>query len=204
MTTKVPKLVTGIVRTYSDETEALTHPEEGTYHLVANSGYSYSLALVECGGCGREFLVEGDSRAVWPLAVPPTPEGTPPKVAEAYSEARMAFAAGAPLAAILAARTTLYRMLKEQAVSKFKDLVPNVLTSTLYGGAEAVRLWADVGVHGDIEVGEFKPAEVEDLLNYMATVLDSVYTQPARVAGFAKRTAELEGKAPPPSKATKA
>ena len=192
-----PKRVKAKVHTFSSATNSFARSEDGIFPLA--DGY---LTIVQCGGCNEDFVVFR-GRAVWPLSVPPTPEGVPPKVAEAYKDARTALAAGAPIAAVMSARTTLYRMLHEQKVSQFKELVPDVLTKTLYGGADQVRGWADVAGHGDIDVDEFKPAELDVLLDYMATVLEAVYTQPAKVAGFAQRTRELEGKAPPPSKVAK-
>ena len=186
MTTMTPKRVQGTVRPSSGNNIQAHFP------LTTYPGLSSALSLVECGGCEKDFLIL-NNRAVWPLSVPPTPEGVPPKVGEAYKDSRTALAAGAPIAGIMAARTTLIRMLREQGVSQFKELVDKqVLTPTLYGGADQIRGWAGVIGHDDIEVDELQRAELEDLLDYMATVLEAVYTQPARVARFARRTGELK------------
>ena len=190
-----PMRVGGTVFVGSSETGRNTRPIDGDYLVTTNTGIpSAALSVVQCRGCDREFLTEYGLRAVWPLSVPATPADVPPKVAEAYADARRSLAVDSLIGAVMAARTTLIRLQREQGVSRLKELVPDVLTATLYGGGDQARLWADVAGHGDIDVDELQQVEVEALLDHMHTVLEAVYTHPARVRALAERTADLKTK----------
>ena len=148
-------------------------------------------SIVECASCGEQFLlVEG--KVVWPLASLRAPSDVPEKVKEAYEDARLAHAAGANIAALLAARTALIRFLRNKQASDFKELVDRqVISGALYGGVDQLRLWATVAGHDDIEVDTFDAQEVEDILDYLATALEAAYTHQARVDQYVRRTKEL-------------
>ena len=154
--------------------------------------------IVDCGGCGNLFFALEDysgGKAVWPLAVPACPEDIQEKVAEAYKDARLAFAAGSKIGALLAGRTTLIRLLRDKKASQFKDLIDrNIITPALYGGADQLRLWASMVGHDDVPVDALDEKDVEDILDYLATMLESVYTHQAKVDRFASRTKELKEK----------
>ncbi len=146
---------------------------------------------MECKACERHFVVVGD-RAVWPLTSPPAPEFIPEKVKEAYEDARRAHAAGANIGALMAARTVLIRFLRDKQATSFKHLVEKqLITPAIYGGVDQLRLWADVAGHEDIDVDTFDSQEVEDILDYLATALEAVYTHQARVDKYVRRTKEL-------------
>ena len=95
----------------------------------------------------------------------------------------------------MAARTALLRFLRDKGAQNFKDLVDmHVITPAVYGGVDQLRLWASVAGHEDIEVDTFGDQEVLDILDYLATALESVYTHQARVDRFVQRTQDLKGK----------
>ena len=156
-------------------------------------GSPLGVLIVQCRACGLEFVsARGARRALWPLTSPAAPDGVPEKVKEAYDDARLAHAAGAKIAALMAGRTALVRFLRDKEATCFKELVERrIITPALYGGADQLRLWAGVAGHDDIEVATFSDQEVEDILDYLATVLEAVYTHPARVDKYVRRTQEL-------------
>ena len=150
------------------------------------------VAVVTCRSCFEDFITRRDL-PVWPLASPTAPEGVPEKVKEAYEDARLAHAAGANIGALLAARTALERLMRDKRVSNYKELSDTrVITPALYGGADQLRLWANVAGHDDIDTGTFATQEVGDILDYLGLVLEAVYTHQARVNRFVSRTKELE------------
>ncbi len=166
------------------------------FYPVSTGGYS-AIAILECGGCGQKFVAElqGDysGKSLWPLPGTAAPEDLPPKVAEAYSDVRLALAAGSKIGALMAGRTTLIRMLRDKEASSFKDLEEKrIITHALYGGADQLRLWADIIGHEDVTVDAFTDKEVEDVLDYLKTVLEQVYSHQARVNRFASKTAQMK------------
>ena len=168
---------------------------------VALSDPNSGVSIVQCGACRHE-LVTMNGRAVWPLTSPAAPDGVPEKVKEAYEDARLAHAAGAKIAALMAGRTTLIRFLHNKGATNFKELVERqIITPALYGGADQLRLWAGVAGHEDIEVDTFHQQEVEDILDYLATVLEAVYTHQARVDEYVRRTQELKDQSGAPDTA---
>ena len=129
---------------------------------------------------------------MWPLAIPSSPDSVPPKVKEAYEDARRAHAAGANIAALMAGRTALIRFLRDKEASNFKELVnKRIITPSIYGGVDQLRLWAAIAGHDDIDTATFESQEVEDILDYLATALEAAYTHQARVEEYVNRTTEL-------------
>ena len=152
------------------------------------------ICIGTCRACTREFISEmGSQRVLWPLTSPKAPDGVPEKVKEAYEDARLAHAAGAKIGALMAARTALLRLLRDKEVAKFKQLVEQqIITPAIYGGVDQLRLWAAIAGHDDIDVDTFDDQEVEDILDYLGTALEAVYTHQARVDKYVQRTKELK------------
>ena len=95
----------------------------------------------------------------------------------------------------MAARVSLERFLRDKQASNFKELVEKrVITPAIYGGVDQLRLWATVAGHDDIDTDTFDDQEVEDILDYLATALESAYTHQARVDKFVHRTQELKNR----------
>ena len=160
------------------------------YYAIEVEGIS----VVRCGACERKFVVAGQ-QAVWPLASPSSPNGVPDKVREAYEDARLAYAAGAKIAALMAARTALIRFQRDKGVENFKELADRqIITPAIYGAVDQLRLWAAVAGHDDIDVDTFDDKEVEGILDYLATALEQAYTHQARVNQLVQRTEELKDK----------
>ena len=152
------------------------------------------ICIVKCRACTREFISEmWTQRVLWPLTSPKAPDGVPEKVKEAYEDARLAHAAGAKIGALMAARTALFRLLRDKEVVNFKQLVEQqIITTAIYGGVDQLRLWAAIAGHDDIGVDTFDDQEVEDILDYLGTALEAVYTHQARVDKYVQRTKEFK------------
>ena len=163
-------------------------------HVANSVPMTYNgLSLVSCLNCHLQFVVF-IGKAVWPLTSPKAPDSVPEKVKEAYDDARLAHAAGANIGALMAGRTVAIRFLRDKGVTDFKQLVEQrIITPALYGGVDQLRAWAAIAGHEDTEVGTFSDQEVEDILDYLATVLEAVYTHQARVDEYVYRTRELKG-----------
>ncbi len=93
----------------------------------------------------------------------------------------------------MAGRTVLIRMMRDKEVANFKEMVDaRIITPALYGAAEQIRLWADVVGHEDIGIDALDEDEVRDLLDYLGTVLEAVYTHQARVDRFVEKRHKIE------------
>ncbi len=161
------------------------------------------ICVVSCQSCVRLFVVEEtkepDGTVLWPLSGTRVPDGTPDKVGEAYRDARVAFAAGSLIGGLMAGRVTLTRVLRDiqesrdKSVSQFSDLLEKrMITSSIAQAANQLRLWANVVGHDDIPTNSFEKEDVRDILDYLGTLLESLYTHPARVNMFVARTKELK------------
>ena len=167
--------------------EPIPRPIDANVWFMVNE-----ISVVTCRACNEDFLTKGE-QAIWPLSITRAPEGVPEKVGEAYEDARLCYASGGNIGALLAARTALERLEHDKGVSSYKELSEKqIITPALYGAADQLRLWANVAAHDDIDTGTFDAQEVGDILDYLRLVLESVYTHQARVDKFVSRTKELE------------
>ena len=176
--------------TVNEPTQA-NHPNDSNPNMLLSLS---GICIVKCRACMREFVsVIGSQQVLWPLTSPKAPDGVPEKVKEAYEDARLSHAAGAKIGALMAARTALFRLLRDKEVSNFKQLVgEQIITPAIYGGVDQLRLWAAIAGHDDIDVDTFDDQEVEDILDYLGTALEAVYTHQARVDKYVQRTKELQ------------
>ena len=174
-----------------NEPAIIRHPGASTPNTLLSLA---GMCIVQCRACTREFVsMMGSGQVLWPLTSPKAPDGVPEKVKEAYEDARLAQAAGAKIGALMAARTALLRLLRDKDVANFKQLVEQqIITPAIYGGVDQLRLWAAIAGHDDIEVDTFDGQEVEDILDYLGTALEAVYTHQARVDKYVQRTKELQ------------
>ena len=173
---------------------------DAQYPVTTGRRYE-TIMVIKCGGCEENFVAGysgGRAAVFWPLPGTSVPPDLPAKVGEAYKDARLALAAGSKIGALMAGRTTLIRLLMDnKQASSFKELVDkHIITPALYGGADQLRLWADVVGHEDITTDALKEDEVRDILDYLGTVLEAVYTHQARVSRFVAKTKQLKSKPP--------
>ncbi len=154
-----------------------------------NTRPGYTIA--NCGNCKGRFVIEhreqGDghyygAKVVWPLPNVQVESEIPKPIREALEDSRKAHSVGAEIAALLAARTALIRMQREQEVTSLKGLVEaGKLTNVLYRQADEVRQWANIQGHDDMPPGAIEAADVEELLEYLEVVLRTLYLDPIRL-----------------------
>lgn len=161
-------------------------------YRLESKGYKIFL----CTECEKEFVGEkellSDDRPVWPLPNATAASEIPSEVREPFIEAMKAHAVGAETAALLAARTSLIRMQREQKISKLKDLVENgKITSLLWAQTDEVRAWANATGHD--EAPPVPEAEdVDQLLEYMRVLFDNVYVQQSQLNALQKKRGKRE------------
>ena len=91
------------------------------------------------------------------------------------------------MAALLAARTALIRMQREQECSKIKDLVDKgKITQLLWGQADEVRQWANATGHDEDPPTPSKE-DGEQLLGYIELLFDTLYVQPVRLLALKQK-----------------
>src|SRR6266852_5608990 len=104
----------------ADEMTGVVDPADQPLRvLYPLEGKEYTISV--CGECNKEF-VSDHYRPIWPLPTAAAPSEVPEDVREPFVEALKAHAVGAETAALLAARTSLIRMQREQKVSRISDL----------------------------------------------------------------------------------
>ena len=142
--------------------------------------------IVTCGACDRTFFVvdemySDEGLQVWPPLSRATPDNLPAGAHAAFRDASLAESVGSTIGAFMAARTALERMLRDKGMSRFSDMVPDLITTTMYGAADEVRLWANLLTHEDVDAADITPEDVAEIMEYLSTILEVIYTQPARV-----------------------
>ena len=157
-------------------------------------GHGYMITL--CPNCEQRFVVEskeGSYRAVWPVSTVRAQREVAKPVAEALVDAKKSHAIGAELASLLAARTALVRLQRDENVSSLRELVAaGKLSEVLYRQADEVRLWANVEGHEDVPPGAVRAADVDELLEYLDTVIRVIYVDPARLKKRQERRKNLK------------
>lgn len=188
----IPSRVSGSIYTSSGvkirgailEDSGLTHRVSPSYHVSAYfdlEGAQYRIA--KCTSCNHEFVAERFSdRVLWPLPNMAVSEDIPGNIRQMFIEAQKAYAVGAETASLLAARTALIRMLRDQSCSSFIELRDNgKLTQLLYEQANEIRLWATMTGHEEVSEDNPTPEDVKQLLDYLDILFDTLYVQPVRL-----------------------
>ncbi|MGA7871013.1 MAG: DUF4145 domain-containing protein [Candidatus Binatus sp.] len=156
-------------------------------------GETYGVAL--CDECSNEYVViiSGPPRIVWPLPGVEVPKQIPGEVSRPLIEAKKAHGVSAETAALLAARTALVRMQRQQKISKIDDLIEQgVITPVLAGQAHEVRLWANATGHEDLTTDP-SGDDVEHLIAYIDLLFETIYVHPERLAALKKKRGKMKG-----------
>ena len=152
-----------------------------------------AIAICQGQGCGRRFLAQrvwsgANWEAVWPLRTRTVSEDIPDAVRLAFQEALGCLAVEAHGGCLLMCRTAVVRLLRDQQVSTLKELVDaGKISGLLYGQADEVRLWANMVGHEDYEPMKVDEQTCEELVDYVESLLDMVYVQPARLIRHKER-----------------
>jgi len=187
-----------------DRTYAAKH--DGTFERIANQRVS----ILECDGCHDRIVVIEDQlhdgkrgvsagRITWEgFHWWPIPGGgilgdeVPSSVAEAYGEGVRCLSAAAPNGAVAMFRTALNWMVDDKgspaakAKGDLKDKVKQMgadggLASTLGDWADHIRLYGNAGAHPDL-FGDVSLEEAKDVARLTETLIDLLYTTPAKIA----------------------
>ena len=152
----------------------------------------YLYALNTCGVCEKPFFVH-EGKAVWPAPTPIAPNGLPDLVEQAFLDAERAFAGRSKIGALAAAGAALERMLGDKRAKSFKALYEELrlITSQLYGAADQIRLWNAMVKHDDVDLSEINQDEIRELLDFLRSVLEAVYTHQEAVNRLIGRREEL-------------
>ena len=156
--------------------------------------HSDNIILVRCAACALAIVVDlSGSKVVWPLVAADAPEGVPPVVEEAYSDAMLALAVGSKIGALMAMRSMGDRLLRDGDAKTFSQLAgKGVITPAQYGVLDQNRLWANVFGHEDIRTDRIDLAQIAELFQFVRTILETIYTQPKAAERFADLTKEFE------------
>jgi len=158
----------------------------GKYQL---DGSNYT--IVACIECLKEFVVQK-----WPpVVVSPVPRVSAPSeipddIRRVFLEAKMAHAVGAETAALLAARTALIRMQREQESNINKLADDGKITRLLAHQANELRLWANIAGHEEVTTEVPSAEDVGQLLQYIGELFNTLYVQPARLLALQKKRNE--------------
>lgn len=151
-------------------------------------------AILKCEACGERFVANktGDWVAVYPVPNSAVAEEIPDPVNSEFQEANLCFAVGAYRGCLLVCRTALIDMQREQGVKSFKELVEEkgIISPTLYKQADEVRLWANTIGHEAI-VGDIEQDDVEQLLNFVKILFDTIYVNTKKVTDLAQKRKKL-------------
>jgi hypothetical protein len=152
---------------------------------------SMQYSVVRCEECNREFVVENvPPNVTWPNRKVEISTDVPEPIRSAVKNAKQAHAVGAELAALLAARTALTRLQREQSSASLKELFESgKITRILYGQADELRLWANMVGHEDVEPDQPSGEDVEHLLGYLDLIIEAVYLQPAKLQSLQTKRA---------------
>jgi len=153
--------------------------------------------IISCIECLKEFVAEQyPVSVVHPRNEPdigPAPE-IPEPVRGVLFEAKKAHAVGLQTCSLLAARTALIRMQRQQKCKGLDDLVAKgVITPFLARQANEVRLWGNATAHEDVPPEHPESADVEQLLEFLGLLLDTVYVQPARLEALKAKRSQAGG-----------
>lgn len=159
---------------------------------------SATYRIVQCLKCRTEFVVKHGLplKVVYPEPGlnAETPKEIPEGVRTVLIEAKKAHLSNLETASLLAARTALIRMLREQSSTGIDDLAERgVITQFLAKQAHEIRLWANAVGHDDIPADLPNSEDVDQLLGFLDLLFDTIYVQPARLATL--RTKRPGGKA---------
>ena len=170
--------VRGVIDDRTAEVKASDELMNARYQL---RGQNY--AILECLECRKEFVIQNwPQKVLCPIPSVTVPSEIPDGVRRALIDAKLAHAIGADTAAVLGARTALFRMQREQKCSRLNDLVEQGKISKLLAGqANEVRLWANLTGHEEMSSDVPSPEDVEQFLRYVDMLFDTIYVQPAKL-----------------------
>ncbi len=147
---------------------------------------SSNYRIIGCLQCHKEFVV---TNAYPPVVVHPDQKTSvevapeiPKNIGRVLFEAKQVHTMGAETASLLAARTALIRMQREQQCNGIDELATRgVITRFLADQAHEIRLWANALGHEDVSPDIPTQEDVGQLLMFLDLLFDTIYVQPVRL-----------------------
>ncbi len=161
------------------------------------------LAIIRCQGekCGLLFVASkewgtwGDWQSAWPLVKRPVSEDIPLPVRQAFEEAVLSLAVRAYGGCLTMCRTALIRLQREQGVSNLRELRDSgKISQQMYEQADEVRLWSNMVGHEDFDQGALNEQTCEELVDYIESLLNVLYVQPARLRRHREQRKQAKSK----------
>ena len=153
-----------------------------------------NVAVVECTECRHVFIASTsnswseDWHTVWPVVTTAVPVEIPEPVRSAMAEALLCLGSGALGGCLLMCRTVIIRLQREQKAGSLDELKDRgTISRLLHQQANEVRLWANIVGHEDYSPDTISAESCEELVEYVDSLLDAVYVQPARLASHQAR-----------------
>ena len=174
--------------------------EKAVVFAIKEAKYPYKVdyGIFQCQACGERFLAkkqeyeDRDWVAAYPLPHKPIAEEVPEPIKSQFGEAQTCFAVDAYLGCLLVCRTVLIAVQRDTGVTSLKELKERgLISNTLCGQADEVRLWANMVGHEDIPDKVVKD-DCEQLLAYMEALLHAIYVEPKRLADLSQKRKQLK------------
>lgn len=181
------------LRIYDDE--AVVHGSH-TAEARAITGLdedSTLYAIYVCQDCGKRFIAKGIfirekpnlSRIpqwfpIYPIPTREVSKKIPQPIRGEFEEAALCFSVSAFRACVSMCQRVLESICQEKTVSGLNDLLGNgIISKTLFDRATEIRLWAGITKHKPL-TESVATEDAEELLNYLDSILNAVYVEPAR------------------------
>ncbi len=174
--------------------------EKAAVYAIKEAEYPYevSYGIFECQACDGHFVAKYDKYkdeswvAVYPIPRKVVADEIPEPVKGEFEEANLCFAVEAYKACTAMCQITLESVWRNQSISGLKDLLDTgAISSTLYDRANEIRLWGNILKHKTITEAVSKE-DTKQLLAYLEAILNHIYVEPVRFAGFRKKREELK------------
>ena len=160
----------------------------------------YMYAILMCQSCDKWYVARtrkysNEWSAVYPILHPYVADEIPEPIKSEFEEANLCFAVGAYRGCILIliCKTALIDMQREQGVSNLKGLMDKgSISQTLYRQADQVRLWGNLIGHNSVPLDVAAKEDVEQLLEYLRMLLDTIYVQPKHLSNLTEKLEEVK------------
>ena len=166
------------------------HAEVGIKVVVEHSPGPH-VAVIQCQGQGcekffvaiKEYWIYGGWRTAWPLVSRAVSDDIPGPIKSAFRDAVMCLGIGSFGGCLMMCRTVLIRLQRQQGVGSLQELsAQGRISQQMYEQADEVRLWSNMVGHEDFDQGALTNDTCEELVDYIESLLNALYVQPARLA----------------------
>jgi DNA-directed RNA polymerase subunit RPC12/RpoP len=158
-----------------------------------------------CQDCGERFIAKGtyvrgkDDRfqilkwfPVYPIPTREVSNEIPKTIKGEFQEAALCFAISAFMACVFMCQRVLESICQDKKVSGLNDLQTNgIISKSLFDRATEIRLWAGITKHKPV-IEPVLTEDAEELLNYLESILNSVYVEPAKYERLKQKRQQIK------------